>query len=619
MAPAEHETGGSDSDDLESGELTRDFSAFAEVNDGARLAALHDLGLLDTEPEEDFDRYTRLATDLLGVPVSLVSLVAADRQFFKSQSGLTGAVAEASQSPLSHSFCQYAVASRKPLIVPDSREHPLLSDNLAVRDDSVIAYAGMPLVLADGHAVGAFCAVDNKPHAWSAQDIRILRDLAAAVVAHFELRRALAEQGLHDRLTTLPNRLLLCAQTDQLLAAAGPAAAGSVTAICLGIDDFGLVNEAYGAAMADRLLQLVGERLAVEVRAGDTLGRLGGDVFAVVGRHIGDEGGALRLAGRLRAAVVDAPFDVDGQSFGVTATLGVAAGARDEPGADLLSRADDTMRRTKTDGGVARNAVDGCGEDAAAQLRLRAALGGALAREEISVVYQPIVDLATAAPIGFEALARWSSPELGSVSPTVFIPVAERTGDIVKIGEWVLRTACAQAAEWRREGSDLSIAVNLAPLQLELPHLPKVVAAALAEHGLPAAALVLEITERVLIGAGTLQSRNLQELRELGVRIALDDFGTGYSALGYLKRFPIDQLKVDRSFVDEIEDDRHDAALVQAILALAGSLGLATVAEGIETFEQRRLLMRLGCSFGQGYLFAHPLPAEAISIAARSG
>jgi len=254
----------------------------------------------------------------------------------------------------------------------------------------------------------------------------------------------------------------------------------------------------------------------------------------------------------------------------------------------------------------------GTGEVAAAQLRLRAALRGAVGRGEMHVAYQPIVNLDSGAPVGYEALARWNSPELGSVSPVDFIPAAERTGEIVTIGEWVLRTACSQLAQWRSDGAELSISVNLASLQLELPNLKDVVESALAEHDLPASALVLEITEGVLIGAGALQAHNLQAIRELGVRISLDDFGTGYCALGYLKRFPIDELKIDRSFVDSIEADRRDASLVQAILALAQGLSLDVVAEGIETPGQQRLLKLLGCRLGQGYLFAPPAPAAMV-------
>jgi diguanylate cyclase len=600
---------------IELGGLSQPSTQVAEaVFDGARIAVLRDLGLLDTGAEEDFDRFTRLATDLLDVPVSLVSLVDVDRQFFKSHAGLTREVAEAGQTPLSHSFCQYAMASQQPLVISDARDHPLVADSLAVRDLGVIAYAGVPLLLSDGLAMGAFCAIDSKPRDWSDQDLRILSDLGAAVTSQLELRKALAEQSLHDRLTGLPNRVLLCAHANQLLKAAGPAGAESVAAICVGLDDFGLVNQAHGTALADGVLQKVGERLAAAVRDDDLLGRLGGDAFAVVGRDMGDEGAAIMLARRLRDIVSGTSFDVEGQRVGVSATVGLATGIPGNSGPDLLSRADDTMRRGKANRGAVRTAVDGSGELAAAQLRLRAALSGALERGEMHVAYQPIVDLSTGAPVGFEALARWTSPELGPVSPAEFIPVAERSGDIVKIGEWVLHTACAQLAEMRRDGAELSVSVNIAPLQLELVNLAEVIESALTDNALPARALILELTEGVLIGAGALQSRNLQQIRELGVQISLDDFGTGYSALGYLKRFPIDQLKIDRSFVEALEGDRKDAALVQAILALAQGLELNVVAEGIETPGQRHLLKLLGCPLGQGYLFAPPRPAAELSL-----
>ncbi len=586
-------------------------STASVVLDGARIAALKDLGLLDTAAEEDFDRYTRLATDLLGVPVSLVSLVDADRQFIKSQSGLPEELAGVRTLPLSHSLCQYAVASQEPLVVADAREHPLVADSLAIRDLGLVAYAGMPLVLSDGFAVGAFCAIDTAPREWSDQDLRVLGDLAAAVMAHLELRRLLAERSLHDPLTGLANRALLCAQADQLLDAVDPADVSSVAALCIGLDGFGLVNDAYGALAADRVLRLVGERLAGQTRRQDVLGRVGGDVFAIVGQDMGDERAVIDLAGRLRAVVSETVIDIDGHGVGVTATIGLAMGMPGRCGADLLSGADDAMRRGKSRAGAVLTAVDGTGEVAAAHLRLRGALAGALTRGEMHVVYQPIVALDSGVAIGFEALVRWDSPTLGSISPVVFIPVAERTGDIVKIGEWVLRTACEQLAEWRRDGAALSMSVNLAPLQLELPNLVDVVRSALSDHGLPASALTLEITEGVLIDAGALQAHNLQRLRELGVTISLDDFGTGYSALGYLKRFPIDQLKIDRSFVTTLEADPRDAALVQAILGLARGMDIKVVAEGIETAGQHRLLQQFGCELGQGYGFSCPrLAAE---------
>ncbi len=357
------------------------------VLDGARLAALRDLGLLDTEPEEDFDRYTRLATDLLGVPVSLVSLVDADRQFFKSQCGVGRELADVRQTPLSHSFCQHAVASQQPLIISDAREHPLVAGNLAIRDLGVIAYAGMPLVLSDGHAVGAFCAIDGVPRDWTERDVRILGDLAAAVIAHLELRRVIATQSLHDRLTGLANRALLCAQADQLLGAAGPDQSGSVGAICIALHEFRLVNDAYGAAAADRVLEEVGERLSAAVRRRDLVGRLNGDVFGVVGGGMDDEAAVMRFAARLRDTVSRVAFEIDGQRIGVTARVGVAVGRRGSSGADLLLAADAAMRRAKSSAGAVRTTGEDTGAAAAAELRLRAALCGAVSRGEMHVAY----------------------------------------------------------------------------------------------------------------------------------------------------------------------------------------------------------------------------------------
>jgi diguanylate cyclase (GGDEF)-like protein len=584
------------------------------IFDGARIAALRDLELLDTGAEEDFDRYTRLVTELLDVPTSLVTLVDDQRQFFKSVSRLSRVVAEACQTPLSHSFCQHAVASQRPLVIRDAREHPLVADNLAVRDLDVIAYAGMPLVLSDGHAVGALCALDDKPRDWSARDLRILADLAAAVLAHLELRRSLAALTLHDRLTGLANRSLLCAHAGHLLQAAGPTAAGSVAAICIGMDNFGLVNQAYGAAVGDKLLALIGERLADGAPDAHMLGRLSGDTFTVVAAGVSDQPAAVGLAARLSACVAAEPFEVDGRRIGVTATVGVAIGMPGISGVDLLSRSDASLRRGKSAGGVVQIGPSGSSERAARQLQMRAALNGAIDRGEIQAVYQPIIVLEGQALIGFEALARWNCPELGPISPAEFIPAAERSGEIVRIGEWMLHTACAQLARWREQHPDLSISVNLAPLQLEVPNLPMIVEGALLEHGLPASALTLEITEGVLIGAGEMQARNLAALRRMGARVALDDFGTGYSALGYLTRFPIDQIKIDRSFVDGLQAQTRRAALVQAILTLAEGLELTVVAEGIETTGQRDLLNQMGCTLGQGYLFAAPRPAVDIGL-----
>jgi diguanylate cyclase len=589
------------------------------ITDGARVAALREIGILDTDPEPEFDRFTRLATDLLGVPVALVSIVDRDRQFFKSACGLAGDWADARQTPLSHSFCQHVVAGKEPLVISDARRHPLVADNLAVRDLSVIAYAGFPLVLEDGHAVGAFCAIDTRPRVWSEMDLRVLGDLAASVQTLLNMRRSLANKSLHDRLTGLPNRSLIVAYADQLLAAHGER---RLLALAVGIDDLSAVNEAYGSTHGDRMLSLVSRRIAHQLSTEDVMGRLEGDVFIILRPGVVEQLDAIELAHRVRDAVGTEPVAVRGDRLPASVTVGLATttGGVDVDGATLVTRACEALRLAKR----RRNRVGVVDTDATARstarLRVRGALSGAVARGEITVAFQPIVELASGQTYAFEALARWTHPDLGTISPTVFVPVAEISGEIVRIGEHVLRTACHQLARWRAQsGDDLQVTVNFSPVQLAVPNIADVIAATLADAQLPGRALALEITEGVFLAPGPLERRNLDRIRALGVRIALDDFGTGYSALSYLKRLPVDVLKVDRCFLDGLETDHRDAALMSAILSLGTTMDLEVVAEGVETRAQRELLRLSGCRLGQGFLFAHPMPADQIHVSTRPG
>lgn len=579
------------------------------IRDGARLSALRDLGLLDAPAEASLDRLTRLAATMLDVPVSLVSLVDIDRQFFAGRYGFDDAVAPR-QTPLSHSLCQYVVAGGEPLVIEDTRAEPALADNLAVRDQNVTAYAGIPLVLEDGSAVGAFCALDFRPRQWTDRELSLLGELAATAQELLNLRAAVAQEGLYDRLTGLPNRSLLVAHAEQMLSR--PRGSGALVVMCVGLDDFTQINEALGTDHADEVLRAAGRRLAASLRPDDVLGRLRGDIFTILANGVVDEQEALGIAGRLRSTLSATPLEIGNERLSVSATIGITISKTDARAADLLSEAANAMRQAKRHHARARVAQDGWGEQAATQLRLREALRGALDRHEITAAFQPVVELDSGQVRGYEALARWHHPELGHVSPAEFIPAAEATGDIVPIGAWMLARGCAQLAEWRARGLDLTLSVNLAPLQLEQPNLAELVQDILERAGVPGSALVLEITEGVLLQNAAVQHDNLRALRQLGIRIALDDFGTGYSALGYLKRFPIDIIKIDRSFITGIETERHDTALVHAILAMATGMDLALVAEGIETPTQHQLLRLLGCRLGQGFLFSKPLPAEEI-------
>jgi diguanylate cyclase (GGDEF)-like protein len=576
---------------------------------------LRDLGILDTEPEESFDRFTKLAAELLEVPVALVSLVDRDRQFFKSQQGLEAPWSEARQTPLSHSFCQYAVNSKRPLVIEDARKSRLVGDNLAIRDLDVIAYAGMPLVLGDGNAVGTFCAIDRKPHRWSKFDLRVLFDLAQAVTTQLDLRRALTERSLNDRLTGLPNRALTTAICDHLRAGHRDR---RLLGLAVAVDDLGPINQTYGASHADRMLKRVSRRIAWQLSGADVLGRIGSDSFIIVRPDIEDEAEGLELARRVREAICAETLTIGGDSLSIGVTVGIAYGGAQLAGEDLVIQAEQATREARENRRSVQVAVPQNAEESAARLRIRGALRGAIQREEISVAFQPIVDLESGRTRGFEALARWRHPDLGDVSPTDFIPVAEVSGDVVQIGEHVLRTACRQLGSWRAQFDDeLRMTVNFSPIQLAVPNIVEVIQLILDDAGVPGSALALEITEGVLLAPGPLELRNLEHLRDLGIQIALDDFGTGYSTLAYLKTFAVDVIKIDRSFLEDHHADFRDEALVRAILALGDGMQIEVVAEGVETDSQRDLLHRSGCRYGQGFLFAHPLPADEVKITPR--
>jgi diguanylate cyclase (GGDEF)-like protein len=583
------------------------------IADGARVAALGELGILDSAPEPDFDRFTSLAAELLGVPVSLVSLVDRDRQYCRSAHGLT----EPGHTPLSHSLCWYPVSSGEPFIVSDGRSDPRVADHPAVRDLSVIAYAGIPLVISDGQAVGTLCAIDRVPRDWSDRDLRVLGDLAAAVSTQLDLRRELGRQGLRDALTGLPNRALTVAYCEQLL---GIGAGSDLLALAVGIDDLAAVNGHHGVAQGDRIIKLVGRRIARQLGSDDVLGRLCEDTFVVLRAQVTDPMQGLALAHRIRDAVSGESLTVRGEQLGVSATVGLATAA---PGTDadaLIDRAVESLIQAKSHGDRVAGDLPGTLTRSASPARLRGALASAVRRGEITVDFQAIVELATGRARGYEALARWRHPELGVVGPAEFIPVAEATGSIVTIGEHVLRTACTQMAQWRAmlPDEEFSVTVNFSPVQLSIANIADVIADILAETGLPGSALTLEITEGVLITPGACQRQSLERIHELGVRLALDDFGTGYSALSYLKRFPIDLIKVDRCFLDGLETDHRDAALMRAILAIGAGMELEVVAEGVETDAQRELLRRSGCRWGQGFLFSEPVPADEVRLPPRS-
>ncbi len=430
----------------------------------------------------------------------------------------------------------------------------------------------------------------------------------------------LARQANHDSLTGLPNRNLLrdriehaCARTQRY---------GDFAAVAfLDLDNFKLVNDSLGHSVGDQLLRAVASRLEASLRAMDTVARLGGDEFVLV---LSDHKSAQSVSGELQRIVESfaQPFTMDNQDVFVTASIGVALYPQDAKDAEaLMKSAELAMYRAKESG---RNSYQLFTTELQTKVTERMALEGmlrrALERGELSLHYQPQVDLHSNRIFGCEALIRWNQADLGMIGPAKFIPLAEDTGLIVQIGEWVLRTACRQTKSWQDAGLPaITVAVNISARQFREKNLLQSVAKILADTGLDPARLELEVTESVIMHDAQNVIAELQAFRDMGIKLSVDDFGTGYSSLSYLKRFPVDRLKIDQSFVRDVTSDADDAAIAQAVITLGHTLDLRVIAEGVETAEQLAFLRRNHCDEMQGYLFGRPMPADEFTKLLASG
>jgi diguanylate cyclase (GGDEF)-like protein len=418
-----------------------------------------------------------------------------------------------------------------------------------------------------------------------------------------------AHMARHDALTNLPNRRLFREQLEHTLGRLHRGEQAAVLSIDL--DRFKHVNDTLGHPVGDELLIAVARRLRECTREEDIIARFGGDEFVIVQVAANlKPAEASALASRI-VDVVGAPFDIGGQQVVVGASIGIAMAPADGTDPDqLLKNADLALYRAKLDGrGTYRYFEAEMDARAQARRTLELDLRAAIARGEFELHYQPILDLRTNMVVSVEALVRWNHPERGRVNPLDFIPLAEETGLIVPIGEWVLRQACGEAARWPRH---VSVAVNLSPAQFKSRGLMSTIVNAVAISGLEPRRLELEITESVLLQDGEATLATLHGLRQFGVRISMDDFGTGYSSLSYLRSFPFDKIKIDSSFIKELATRNDSMAIVRAVTGLGKSLGITTTAEGVETSEQLTLLRAEGCSEIQGFLFSRPLPAAGI-------
>ena len=421
-----------------------------------------------------------------------------------------------------------------------------------------------------------------------------------------------AERALSDPLTKLPNRVRFLERLDLELAQSRRHNR-KLAIVHLDLDGFKFVNDSWGLAVGDRLLQSLALRLTRGLREVDTIARVGGDEFLILVPDLRQSEDMSRLAQKL-LSLASRPIELEGKTLNVTASLGVATFPDDGQDAEkLLRNAGNAMARAKDLGG---NGFELCTPELTAlaveRLELQNGLRLAIDRNELVLYYQPLVSLASGRIVGFEALVRWQHPEKGFLSPVTFIPVAEETGLILPLGDWVLRTACGQLKTWLATGLGLRVSVNFSARQFRERNLVHTVERALADAGLEPRHLEVEITESIAMEGAEIVVANLNLLRTMGVGIAIDDFGTGYSSMSYLKTFPITSLKIDRSFVTDLPVNPADAGIVRAIIEMAHGSRLSVIAEGVETKEQFQLLHQYGCDEMQGYWFSRPLPSAGV-------
>ena len=572
------------------------------------------------------ERVARVAAATLDVPATVVALLGDDRRVFAGGAEVPNWLGRDPGALLRSGLSARLMDAPGPVRIHDARAESVKTIAQTARELGVGGFLGTYLQSATSGTEALFCAMDVVPREWTANEMSLFAEVAASALTELELQQRQAEavrierqlkhDALHDQLTGLPNRIFLVERLKVALER-GRRRSDAFALLVLDLDNFKAVNESYGHHVGDELLVEVGRRFATCLRSADMLARLGGDEFALLLESVSDPSDAARVARRLQSAL-DASVRIGDVELVPSASIGIALpGGPDESPQRLLRSADTALYRAKEQGRARFEVFDTQMHEAAVRrLTLETDLRRALERGQLALHYQPVVVLQTGRIAAVEALLRWTHPERGAISPGEFIPVAEQSGLIVEIGAWVLDEACRQLCEWRRSFGDEApdaICVNLSVKQLLHGGLTARVQGALTATGLEPNRLKLEITESVMIDSTDMALRGIAELKALGTRILIDDFGTGYSSLSYLARLAPDGIKVDRSFVDQMSRSEGGVALVRGIVALIRSLGLDSIAEGVETAEQQRALERMGCVYAQGFHLARPMPAQAVA------
>jgi diguanylate cyclase (GGDEF)-like protein len=457
-----------------------------------------------------------------------------------------------------------------------------------------------------------YLSLSGEPIRDSAGEFSGYRGITHDITSKKQVANHIKHLATHDTLTGLPNRVMFSELLGNTISNANRSKDQQFAVLFLDLDRFKAVNDIYGHHTGDLLLAEIAKRLRAPLRNSDIVARLGGDEFVILLQRINDKEHAAEIAGNI-LKVFNVPITLEQREFMIGASIGISLFGEDANTEEsLMNHADTAMYAAKEEG---RNNIRVYSADLHQYRQERAGLAvklhHALKRGELSLNYQAKVDVESAKVVGVEALLRWHHPELGLISPSLFIPIAEDNGLIVPIGEWVMATACQQVLQWQAQGLPaLSLAVNLSARQFNHPDLPAYIHQLLSNNGFPAGQLELEITESVVVQNPERAIRLMQEMKKTGIRFALDDFGTGYSSLGQLRHYPIDTLKIDRTFVNDLDTSREDQAISKAIISMSKTLGLTVVAEGVENSRQQAFLRDYQCDVIQGYFYHKPESAE---------
>src|SRR5690348_5829796 len=599
-------------------ERLREGAERAHGLDGALAAAL--------------ERVARIITTSLRVPTAAVVLLGQDRRCFGGGSDAHPWLARDPGALFRSGLATQVLESARPLAIGDARIAASAPDSESAQPLGIAGFLGVALSGSSGEPFALVVALDQSPRQWSRDEVEHFSEIAASAVTEIELQRRTVEaerierqlrhDALHDGLTGLPNRVCFVERLRHASERARRNADDSFAVLFVDLDHFKIINDSFGHLAGDELLIEVSRRLGACLRSVDTIARLGGDEFALLLEEVREPSDAARVAERLQVAL-RSPISLRDSEVFTSASIGIALSGRvDDPPQHLLRSADLAMYRAKEHGRGRFEVFDPAMHTAAMdRLRLETDLRRAIERDQLTLHYQPVFSLTTGGVVAVEALIRWQHPERGLIPPLEFIPVAERTGMIREIGNWVIARACEQLKRWEREfgyGAPQSVWINVSPKQFAQCDLASEVEKLFETLSFEPRRIKFEITESIMLEDIELAMRTLGDLRKLGVQVFMDDFGTGYSSLTYLGRLPLDGIKVDRSFVSQMGTDVRQAQLVGTIITLIRNLGLEPIAEGVETDHQANLLREMGCAFAQGFIFCRPLPAREIDDLLRS-